>query len=132
MTTKTVALMKKITLSFSVDSENDSGKDRKQSPAMDIIVGVGSRGLTPFEYELLDKAVGSRLRVSLPSHEFHSFFEHLASAIHKRLPQLPQEPIRHFSVEIDAITEPTPKEIIKAIAAATDGCSDGGCGCGCH
>ncbi len=132
MTTETVALMKKITLSFTPGSENDSREYQRNNPGMDVIVGVGSRGLTPFEYEIIDKPVGSRLNISLHSHEIQPFFEHLASTIHKRFPQLPREATIHLTVGIDAITEPTPKEIIQAIAAATEGCSDGGCGCGCH
>ncbi|MBW2356175.1 MAG: hypothetical protein JRF23_05310 [Deltaproteobacteria bacterium] len=99
------------------------------APAMPytFIVGVGSTGLSPFEYALLEKRVGDRIRLEIDPRQVGETFAHLQ-------PPLPS-PIDGnapvvLEARVTAVSRADNRQIVKAMAAATGGCG-GECGCGC-
>jgi choline dehydrogenase-like flavoprotein len=110
----------------SLDMDIDGGGNADPAKAYTFIVGVGSGGLSPFEYALLDKRVGDRIRLEIEAQEMSETFEHLQ-------PPLPAsiDPMGPMVIEamVTAVTRAETREIVKAMAAATGGC-DCGCGCG--
>jgi hypothetical protein len=95
--------------------------------AYTFIVGVGSGGLSPFEYALLEKRVGDRIHLEIDPLQAAETFAHL---------QPPLPPLHHqigpvaLEALVTAVSQADSREIVKAMAAATGGCG-GECGCGC-
>ena len=113
----------------SLDLDVDAGGDPGRSQPYTFIVGVGSGGLSPFEYALMEKQVGDRVRLEIDPAQVVETFEHLQ-------PPLPllMDRTRPLVMEalVTAVSRAETREIVKAMAAATGGCAcDGGCGCGC-
>lgn len=111
----------------SLDLDIDTGKSAQRVEAYSFIVGVGSGGLSPFEYALLEKRAGDRIRLEIDPWQVNETFEHLQ-------PPMPVLAHQGGPVVIDAVVtavaQAEPREIVKAMAA-TGGC-DCGCGCGGH
>ena len=81
--------------------------------------------MTPFEYELVDRAEGESVFIHLKKEDFHCFFEHL----HPLLMDLFDVKDAIFlKVKIDAVTPSENREVIKAMA---DMAAHGGAGCDC-
>ena len=95
-----------------------------------FIYGIGSTGLTPFEYALAHQAVNGCLEMQVRKSEIRKVFAHLS-------PSIRQHPIwSHcdtvdFSFRIGSIEPAASAYIIMAMADAAgcgDGCGDGCCG----
>jgi hypothetical protein len=119
--------LKKITLSIQAGTSQDTMDFTQKYPEIEFIFGLGQEGMTPFEYELADKAEGESVLLHLKKEDFSSFFEHLY------LPLMDLVDVRndvYLKVKIDAVTPAENKEIIKAMA---DMAAHGGaaCDCGC-
>ena len=125
-----VDMLKKISLTYTAGTESDS-RDLVRTPQkLEFVFGVGSEGLTGFEYALAGKAAGEAGQVEVGSGMFGEFFGHLLAA-HEVFPAAGIQPGRFFlQYEIDGISDTTPREIVKSMAGAVGGC-EGGCGCGC-
>ena len=89
-----------------------------------FIFGLGTSGLTPFEYHLADKKEGEIIAVEIKSRDMSEIFQHLLP-----LPvNIPDEPDTLFlKIEIFKITKAEPKEVIKAMAEIA-ACGDQCCG----
>jgi hypothetical protein len=101
----------------------------------DFIFGIASDGMCPFEYELLHKAVGDRLHLTVPQAEAPRTFAHLLLPLHKALSLFKPPETYAFAIVISSVTDADPREIVRAMAHTTesDGCGgDCGCGCGGH
>jgi len=115
--------LKKVSLDLHTDT---------QTERFIFICGTASDGLCPFEYELLQKVAGDQLHLSVPRAKAFQTFAHLyvplRTALH--LTDLPET--LDVTITIAAVTDPEPREVIQAMAQATDqnGCG-GDCGCGC-
>jgi len=97
-----------------------------------FICGAASDGFCPFEYELLHKTPGDQLHFSVPRDKAVRTFAHLYTPLQKALGITKPAETLDLTVSVIAISDPEPREIIQALAQATDqnGCG-GDCGCGC-
>lgn len=129
----TITHLKKITLLFEAGTSPENMDLTVHPQEFQFIFGLGSEGMTPFEYKLIDKAEGDVVSFSLKKDMLGHFFEHL------------QQPLWNlfdgrdtifFDVKIVAVTPAENREVLKAmserVANGGGGCGcDGGCGCGC-
>lgn len=90
----------------------------------ELMVGIGSQGYSPFEYELLGKQTGDTLHLTIPIEEIQDFFEHIDIPL--RLDTIPADPI-HLEVRIDEVSIPDQTEIIRSMAGLS-ACGDHCCG----
>ena len=90
----------------------------------EFILGVGSQGLSPFEFQLADKKEGDGLSLHIRVEELSDLFQHLlipSLAIPESISAI------HLNVKIVKVSQADPKEVIKAMAEAA-GCQDHCCG----
>jgi hypothetical protein len=88
----------------------------------DFVYGVGTHGLSPFEFELAEKSAGEEMLTPVRTCEMANFF------CHHFIPQLEiPEGVGAFYLRmlIAEISAADPREIIKAMAEAA------ACGTGC-
>lgn len=118
--------LKKVTLAFQIDTRKET---------FEFICGAASDGFCPFEYELLHKVAGDQLTLSIPRTKAVQTFGHLYRPLRMAL-QITEPPETfEFKISIASVTDPEPREVVQAMAQATDqnGCGgDCGCGCGGH
>jgi hypothetical protein len=92
----------------------------------ELIYGIGSSGVTPFEKMLHAKSVGDRFSLPIEPGVETLLFGHLHCTLAHTI-RLPPPYILHITV---ASVAPAPaQEVVRAMAQTT-GCG-GGCGCGC-
>ena len=118
--------LKKVGLELEID---------RLSVPFEFICGAASEGLCPFEYELLDKSAGARFQLSIPRDKAASTFAHLYTPIRMSLQLMDLPQTLELTVAVVSVSEPEPREIVRAMAQAADqsGCGgDCGCGCGGH
>ena len=129
----TIEPMMKVNLSFTAGVTPDEMNIPLEHPDFEFIFGIGSGGLTPFEYELVDMEAGGSIDLQLRSTDTQRFFEHLYPSVRGLF--LDRSEL-FLNVRITAIGAAEGPEIIKAMAEMTarseggSGCG-GGCGCGC-
>lgn len=123
-----VDAMKKISLLFRSGTAPDK-MDLTSAPVKyEFILGLGTEGLTPFEYELVNKSIDDELVLAIKREEISSRFKHMASFI---LRNISIADIFYLSIKIIDISVPENREIIKAMAEnAACGHDDCDCGCG--
>jgi len=120
----TVDNLKKITLSIEAGTAANMMDITARPQSMTFVYGLGSTGLTPFEYGLADKSTGDVVQISIRPGELARTFGHLQPPFETELDG-PAEV--HLRVRIDNITPADGREVIRAMAAAAE-C---GCDCGC-
>ncbi len=101
----------------------------------EFICGTASEGLCPFEYDLLHKVTGDQLHLTIPRAKLLPTFAHLSTPLRTALALTDLPEILDLTVSITSVSEPDPREIVRAMAHAADqkGCGgDCGCGCGGH
>ena len=120
--------LKKITLSLEAGTSPANMDLGAGSSGFEFIFGLGPAGMSPFEYELIDKTEGDEVLIHLIKEDTPVFFEHL----HLPLGNLFDDHDEIFlNVKILKIDSADNKEVVKAIASMTahgHGCD---CGCGC-
>ena len=121
--TAAVDHLKKVTLEFRFDG--------KTLP-FEFIFGIASDGMCPFEYELLHKTVGDRLRLTIPPDAAGQAFAHLHAPLRMALAPIATHAPLQLDIRIAGVREAEPREVVRAMAQAAemDGCG-GDCGCGC-
>jgi hypothetical protein len=121
--------LKKIKLSWQAGTSQDTMNLTPKYPGLEFIFGLGSSGMTLFEYELVDKVEGQSVLIHLTKDGLQRFFEHLNP------PLMDLFDVRndiYLKVKIDAVTPAENREIIKAMAeVAAHGGTGCECGCGC-
>ena len=121
--------LKKIKLSLQAGTSQNTMNLTPKYPELEFIFGLGLGGMTPFEYELVDKVEGQSVLIHLKKEGLHSFFGHLNP------PLMDLFDVRnniYLEVRIDAVTPAKNREIIKAMAdMAAHGGAGCDCGCGC-
>ena len=117
--------LKKIGLTVQVGSKRDAMDIIPDPMDSEFIFGIGTAGLTPFEFELVGKHEGDEIILHVDKSQIHGSFQHIQFP----LPALsPEHNDLYFKFKIKSISQPENSEVISAMAAGTD-CGDGCCGC---
>jgi len=121
--------LKKITVSCQAGISREAMDLTPVYPEFSFIFGLAPEGMTPFEYELVEKAEGDKVLLHLHKDRLDRFFEHLKPPIGDLFDGRDEI---YLNVKIRAVSTAENREIIKAMADMTAhggrGC---GCGCGC-
>jgi hypothetical protein len=94
----------------------------------EFIFGIGSGGMCPFEYQLVNRAAGEKIGIQLRKEERYSLFEHLRPPI---MNLFEEHDTLHLKIKILRIEKPENTEVIKALSDMASHRHDCGCGCGC-
>lgn len=123
--------LKKITLSVTAGTSPQTSDIIAQPQSFSFIFGLGTDGLTPFEYALTGKTSGDEVSVQLKREDLNRIFRHIN-------PPFTRDLVGHAEIFLTAhitLVEPAEsREVIRTMAAMAEcesGC-DGGCGCGCE
>lgn len=123
-----VDLLKKITLNIAAGTTPLATDAISQPLAYTFIFGLGTTGLTPFEYTLADKSLDDEVLVQVAAGDRQRMFQHL------RPPgfEVPAEadPI-YLKIRIVDIQPTSSREIIGAMAQMAECGGDCDCGCSC-
>ena len=116
--------LKKITLSVMAGTQPET-MDLAVSPStFAFIYGIGTDGLTPFEFQLADKSTGDEIIVHINCFQITEIFAHIAAPI----PQIPEHiDAIHMKFKIIQITPADNREIVKAMAEISS-CGSHCCG----
>lgn len=125
---KKVDSLKKIGLILESGTSPDEMNLTQEPVAWEIIVGTGSEGITPFEYEIVNKTIDDEILIHLQRTEIPTKFEHLAPFIKEHIETRDSF---YLKVRINNISTADTKEIVKALAGNVSHGDDCGCGCGC-
>ena len=125
---KVVEHLKKIKIRFEAGTSAEKMDLGSGASEFNFIFGLGPSGMSPFEYELIDKEEGDEILIHLKRENTPVFFEHL----HLPLGNLFKDRNDIFlKVKIRKIDPADNREVVKAMADITahgHGCD---CGCGC-
>ena len=119
-----VGPLKKIILSLQAAKEPNSEPMTEISPGFDFIFGIGPGGLTPFEYEISDRAVGDEVTIPLNRGDLEQIFQHLtvpAVNIPEDLGSF------YLKVKVMDVAPADQREVIRALAELAN-CGDSCCG----
>jgi len=119
-----VGPLKKISLLLEAGTGPDNLDLSLEPIPFEFILGVGSQGLSPFEFQLADKKEGDGLSLHIRVEELSDLFQHLlipSLAIPESISAI------YLNVKIVKVSQADPKEVIKAMAEAA-GCGDHCCG----
>ena len=117
--------LKKITLSYQAGTSREAMDLTPRYPEFSFIFGLAPEGMTPFEFELVEKIEGDDVLIHLEKNSLNRFFEHLTPPIwdlfdgHDEI---------YLSLKILEISTADNREIVKAMADMT---AHGGGGCDC-
>ena len=134
MTTQ-VDYLKKVDLRIEAGAEAGSWDLTPEPQALTLICGAASTGICPFEYELMGKTAGERVELTIAASRLTETMAHLLLPLRKVLGGAVMPPLLALGITIEAVTDPNPREVIRAMAEATnqEGCGgDCDCGCGGH
>jgi hypothetical protein len=121
--------LKKVTLTFQAGTSSDRMDLTPQRPEFEFIFGLAPEGMTPFEYELVDKAAGEEILLHLKRETLNKFFEHLIPPIWDLFDGRDEVYLKVKICEISAVDN---REIVRALADMTaHGGGECDCGCGC-
>ena len=123
----TLKPMMKVSLSFKAGIDPEKLDIPLDQPDFEFVFGIGSGGLTPFEYELADLAAGDEINFRLNRAERQRFFEHLWPPV---LGLFLDRSELFFNARINSINPADSREVVKAMAEMTAQ-GESGCGCGC-
>jgi hypothetical protein len=121
---ESVTYLKKVRLLIQAGTSLQSDDLSSGAVEMELVFGVGSHGLTPFEAQLADKPVGSKLDLEIAAEGLHVFFGHIFPPL-RRLPD--HHGTIYLHVRIDGITQAESREVVKALAEVAN-CGDHCCG----
>ncbi len=122
--TGTVDHLTKVKLNLRSETQQTGENLASTVISYELVVGVGSQGYSPFEYELIGKKIGDTLQLNIEAGKINEFFEHLH--IPSGIDRESTKPV-HLHVKIDQIDIPDQAEIIRAMAEGA-ACSDHCCG----
>jgi len=122
--------LKKITITFQAGANPDKMDLSPKYPEFEFIFGLAPEGMTPFEYELVDKTEGEEILLHLKKDSLNRFFEHLSPPLGDLYDGRDEV---YLKARIAAVADAENREIVKAMADMTahaGGDCDCGCGCG--
>jgi hypothetical protein len=120
----TVGNLKKITLTIEAGTSANKMDITARPKSMTFVYGLGTTGLSPFEYALADKSTEDVVLVRIRPGELERTFGHLQPPFDTKLDDTAEV---HLRVCVTKIEPAEGREIISAMAAAAE-C---GCDCGC-
>jgi hypothetical protein len=91
--------------------------------------------MCPFEYQLIGKTAGQQMAFEIPAARLVETMAHLMMPLRLALDGAKIPPVLALEVTVQAVSDPTPREVIRAMAEAAnqEGCgADCSCGCGGH
>lgn len=118
--------LKKITLSISAGTSAQNPDIFDQPQTFNFIFGLGTDGLTPFEYALAGKSVGDIVSLQLKSVDLKRIFRHINPPF---LISLVDRAEIFLTASILAVETADSREIVRALAVMAE--CGGGCECGC-
>ena len=119
--------LKKITLTFQAGTSPGVMDLTPKHSEFNFIFGLAPEGMTPFEFELVEKAEGDDVLLHLNKNDFNRFFENLNPPIWDLFADRDEI---YLKVKILQISTADNREIVKAMADMTAH-GGGGCDCGC-
>lgn len=125
-----VGNLKKIILTFQAGTSANAMDLTPKDPEFSFIFGLAPEGMTPFEYELVDKTEGEEILLYLKKNALDRFFEHLSPPLGDLFDGRDEV---YLKARIAAVANAENREIVKAMAdmaAHAGGNCDCGCGCG--
>ena len=120
-----VSNLTKVTLLLEAGTSKDSMDLTPGKCHFEFIFGVAPGGMTPFEYQILDKEIGASVVMPLRQDDVKTTFEHLDVPLFRQI----DAGSFFLKATVDKVETPSDREIVKAVAMA--GGHDGDCGCGC-
>jgi hypothetical protein len=121
--------LKKISLILESGTAPDKMNLTKHPVRYEFIFGTGSEGITPFEYEMINKSIGDEIVIHVRLDEIPSKFEHMAHFITEHVET---KDSFYLKVKIENISASDNREIVKALAANVRHEAGCDCGCGCE
>jgi len=119
-----IGSLKKVTLSIEAGTTPESMDLTPQPSLFEFIYGLGSKGLTPFEFQLADKTVDEEVRLQINGEQIPQVFQHLILPSIK----IPEDvDVLYLRFRVMEIIPADQREVIKALAEIAD-CGDDCCG----
>jgi hypothetical protein len=97
-------------------------------PEVTFVCGIGTGGMTPFEYLLAGRGPGDEISFHVTRADMEQFFEHLVPAF--SAPFKDRDEV-YFQVGVTGVGPADGREIVRAMAELTAHAGSGGCDCGC-
>lgn len=129
MATKTVDNLMKVHLLFKSGTGLEKMDLTSKPVEYSFVFGTGSEGLTPFEYEIINKTVGDEVCIFLNQAEIVSKLKHMASFITENLTT---HETFYLWTKVVSITAADNREIVKALSENIKNAHGCNCGCGCN
>ncbi|SHK47238.1 hypothetical protein SAMN02745216_03506 [Desulfatibacillum alkenivorans DSM 16219] len=122
-----VSNLSKVTLLLEAGTSEENMDLTPGKCHFEFIFGVAAEGMTPFEYQLLDKEVGASVVLPLRQSELEDTFGHIDVPLFRQI----DEGEFFLKSTVDKVEKAQDREIVKAIAMAGGHGEACGCGCGC-
>ena len=117
--------LKKVSLSLEAGSSTEEMDLSSEPLLFEMVVGLGTEGYTPFEYELLGKKAGDTVEVGIIGGNLHEIFGHLD-------PPLPEKARGLASFFLKAtvreVADADQTEVVRAMARMVGECGGNCCG----
>jgi len=123
-----IANLTKVTLRLQAGTTADHTDLTPAALEFEFIFGIGSGGMCPFEYQLVNKAAGEEIVIQVKREELYPLFEHLRPPI---MNLFEKHDVLHLKIKILRIAKPENTEVIKALSEMASHHHDCDCGCGC-
>ena len=125
--------LKKITLTLEAGTSPANMDLKLKYPRFEFIFALGREGMSPFEFELVNKSEGEEVLLQINKQTFYTFFEHLNPPIGDLFENGEQF---YLKAKITAVATADNRDVVKALAEMTahgggEGDCGGGCDCGC-
>ena len=122
-----IEALKKVSLSLEAGNEAEEMDLSSRPIPFEMVVGLGTEGYTPFEYELLGKKAGDTVEVGIMGGNMVEMFGHLDVPLPEKVQGLPSFFLR---ATVREVVDADQREVVRAMAGAVGGC--GGSCCGSH
>ncbi len=120
--------LKKISLNYTAGTTPEL-KDLIDVPGtLEFIFGIGTQGLTQLECALDGKQAGDNGLIEVDKKNFEDIFGHIIPCT-QPFPVSASHFFLHYN--ITNISDASPREVVKSMAAGGGGGCGDGCGCGC-
>ena len=114
--------LNRITLQLKAGRTADTMDITDSEVGCEFIYGLGTGGLTEFEYALADMHLGESIQLHIQTQQIEKFFGHIHLPVFYNVGELSSF---YLNVRIQDLRKAAPREVIKAMAAIA------GCGCSC-
>jgi hypothetical protein len=116
--------LNKVTLSLEAGTSSDHMNITPQPTEFEFVFGLGTFGLTPFEFTLADKICGDEILVQLRAENLQRYFEHISLPIFL---YTKDHNSFYLKARIVNVSRADSQELLKAMAHIAN-CGDSCCG----